>query len=295
MKFIICAPRYEATSGGSIVLHKLAAILSDIGHEALLWPLHKVWVSASPFSRHWWQKYTYAATRIYRPHYAGRPGTEVKFARESDISNSIVIYPEILHANPLGAQRYLRWILYKQHIDTTSVEPGDLYFCYQDAFNNQHNESKYGGILNVCDFMLDIYRKTNLSSRHGTCYMIRKGRARNDLPSFHGKLVLDGMNHQRIANIFNRTQYCYFYDLYTIYSTYAAICGCIPIVVPMPGVTNETWEPNGGKKPGIAYGESDISYAIASRQILLQQVANAEANSIKSVERFVSIVRTHFN
>jgi hypothetical protein len=297
MKFIICAPRYEETSGGSIVLHKLAQILGALGHEVSLWPMHRIRLRPRPVPAPWWYRCTYAITRIYRPLYRTKPGQPVRLARTSDVDDSIVVYPETVAGNPLQAKRCVHWLLYrKEHLlDSGMLQPGDLYFCYQEAFNNPHKGLDYGGVLHVVDLMMDVYRNTHPGERSGACYMLRKGKSREDLPSLRGKLVVDGMSHQALAKIFNQTKYCYFYDPFTAYSWYAAACGCIPVVVPVPGMTREEWEPDGGRKPGIAYGEDDIPYAMESRDVLLRGMADAETKSIESVQRFVEITRAHFD
>ncbi|MDO1527787.1 hypothetical protein QMK61_02995 [Fulvimonas sp. R45] len=294
-KFIICAPRYSETSGGSIALHKLAQLLDALGYEALLWPLHRVKLHALPFSGAWWRKYIYIVTRLYRPRYKTLPGSTLRIAAKSDIDDSIVIYPDIVDGNPLRARRYVRWFLYhfsKKH--EKSVLDGELYFCYQEAFNRNYERMKYGGTLHVAHWLLDIYKQTNFGNRSEVCYMVRKGKSRPDLPSFRGKVVVDGMDHRSLAKVFNEKKYCYFYDAYTGYSTYAAACGCIPVIVPAPGMERNTWEPNGGRKPGIAYGEEDIPYAIKTRPLLLQRLTDAESKSLDSVRNFVEIIKRHF-
>ncbi|MGN6313441.1 MAG: hypothetical protein ACTHMO_06755 [Rhodanobacteraceae bacterium] len=295
-KFIVCAPRYSETSGGSIALHKLAQLLGILGYEALFWPLHRVKLRALPLSSAWLRKYSYIATRLYRPRYSTIPGSILRIASKSDINDSIVIYPDIVRGNPLEARRYVRWFLYHVNINEAkkTATDGDLYFCYQEAFNHDYGGMKYGGTLHVSHWLLDIYKQTNFGDRSGACYMIRKGKSRPDLPSFRGKTVVDGMDHRSLAKVFNEKKYCYFYDAYTGYSAYAAACGCIPVIVPVPGLDRSAWEPNGGRKPGIAYGEGDIPYAIETRPLLLQRMADAESKSLDSVGHFLAVVEKHF-
>ena len=169
--------------------------------------------------------------------------------------------------------------------------PGDLYFCYQEAFNASCDGMRYGGVLRVEDWMTDIYAQSNFGAREGVCYMVRKGKSRPDLPRLAGVEVVDGLDHVRLARIFNARRACYFFDPYTLYSEYAALCGCIPIVVPLPDVGKDAWTPGG--RPGVAYGDDDVENAIASRPRLLQAIRESEQASTESVRRFVSIVREH--
>lgn len=279
-----------------MVLHRLSVELTKQGHQTLLWPLHRACIGFHPLSRQWWHRWTYAATRLYRPWYGTRPGAQLNVACMEDLDDAIVIYPEIVVGNPLRAKRYVRWILYRSDLAITrsGFRRGDLCFCYQDAFNVGLSNMTYGGVLHVTDLLLDIYKRTNAEPRSGISYMIRKGNTRTDLPSFRGKDVLDHMSHTEIAHAFNACERCYFYDAYTFYSTYASVCGCIPVIVPLPGMSRNEWEPNGGRKPGLAYGEEDISYAVESRPLLLANLQHIEAVTAEHVARFATVTSQHF-
>jgi hypothetical protein len=291
MKFVICAPRYEPSSGGSIVLYKLARLLQQLGHDVRIWPAHRV--PARGIAATAWRRAAYAATRLYRPRFRPHPELAGKIATKADLGDGIVVYPEIVPGNPLRAARYVRWLLYKPGGQgmASGHAPGDLYFCFQEAFNTGCDGMRYGGVLRVEDWMTDIYAQSNSGAREGACYMVRKGKTRTDLPRLAGLEVVDGLDHARLARIFNARRACYFFDPYTAYSEYAALCGCIPIVVPLPGVGKDAWTPGG--RPGVAYGEDDVENAIASRPRLLQFVRESEQASLDSVRRFVSIVREH--
>jgi hypothetical protein len=124
--------------------------------------------------------------------------------------------------------------------------------------------------------------------------MVRKGRDRADLPDLAGQWVLDGLDHAALAAAFNECRVCYFYDAYTAYSDYAAACGCIPVVVPMPGIAKSAWVPEPGGRPGVAYGDDDIPHALATREGLLDYMRGVEARNLVSVGHFVAVVARHF-
>lgn len=293
MKFVVCAPRYESSSGGSIVLYKLARLLLQLGHEARIWPAHRV--PARGIAATALERTVYAATRLYRPHFRPHPELAGMIATQADLDDAIVVYPEIIPGNPLRAVRYVRWLLYKPARQGAGFDciPGELYFCFQEAFNVGCEGMCYGGVLRVEDWMTDVYAQSNFGAREGVCYMVRKGKARPDLPRLQGLEVVDGLDHARLARVFNAKRACYFYDPYTAYSEYAALCGCVAIVVPLPGIGKEAWTPGEGGRPGVAYGDDDVENAIASRPRLLQVIRESEQASIDSVRRFVSIVREH--
>lgn len=295
MRFVIYAPRYRDNSGGALVLHKLCDVLNKLGHQASLWPMWKPRLSALPevdaVGMHllWLGK---GLTRKYRtnPRYA------TPMAKESQIKDSIVVYPEVVSGNPLRARRYVRWLLHEPgfHEGKFRHSSNDLYFTYQEAFNKNCGDMVHGGALTVADCMMDIYRTTNHGPRTKICYMVRKGGDRPDLPDLSDKWVVDGYSHRQLADAFNECRACYFFDLHTMYAAYAAACGCLPIVVPQPGLAKDRWVPEEAGRHGVAYGEDDAGHAIATRELLLENLRRVEEDTASSVRHFVSVVATHF-
>lgn len=295
-KFIIYAPRYGDESGGSIVLHKLCDSLNKQGHVSKLWPLWKprlsihTPISSIPYAL------AYLGSRIYRDRYTSNENYNTPMAKASDIESSVVVYPEIVSGNPLSAKRYVRWLLHKPgfHKRLYKYRNNDLCFSYQDAFNSIGSDIKYGGNLAVSEAFLDIYKLTNERDRTKTCYMVRKGKNRLDLPDLRDQWVIDGYTHQELSEIFNECKICYFYDLYTAYAIYAAVCGCIPVIVPIAGVTKDQWVPEKDRRFGLAYGSEDIPHAVATRGLMLDNLRAIEQKNIESVKHFVSAVQDHF-
>lgn len=293
LKFIIYAPQYRRKSGGAIVMNKLCDTLNREDFPAKLWPLWKPLPSLSaifhrktPLYVGWW---------LYTRGYPTNPAYITPLANPSDIADSIVVYPEIVNGNPLRAKRYVRWLLHEPgfHKGRFEYATGDLYFYFQKAFNKHCEDMVCGGNLIVEDMPLDTFRKTHFGERTKICYMIRKGRHRPDLPNLRGEWVVDGMNHESLARAFNECRICYFYDAYTAYAPLAAACGCIPVVVPLPGLTKEQWSPH---QPhlGVAYGDDDIPRALATREALLDGMRSTERRNVDSVRNFVSVVGKHF-
>lgn len=292
--FVVHAPRYRPNSGGAIVTHKLCDVLNRLGYPCSLFP-H--WMPSLVSSRAMTPRsVAYLASALGRPVYTTNPAYRTPLATAKDLTESIVIYPEIIGGNPLGADRYVRWLLHQPdfHGGTSRYRSGDLYFCIQEAFNQGGDGMAYGGLLNVTDMMLDVYRQTNFGPRTRVAYMIRKGRDREDLTDLSGEWVLDGLDHRAMAEAFNECRVCYFYDGYTAYSDYAAACGCIPVVVPLPGIEKQQWVPEAGGRSGVAYGEADIPHALATRDALLAYMRGVEGQNLASVRRFISVVAAHF-
>ena len=82
-------------------------------------------------------------------------------------------------------------------------------------------------------------------------------------------------------------EYFYSYDLYTMYSYYAAMCGCVSIVVPVSGLTKQEWRPVHEARFGVAYGMEDKEWAEKTRQNLLDQFAQQQIRETEMVQNFV--------
>lgn len=287
-KYIIYTPLYNDNIGGIIVLYKLCQSLRRLGVDAMIWPMQKprfghgsVFVFLKRLTR-------YIASRVRNMRRPG-PGYFVPIAGYKDLKDAIVVYPEIVNGNPLLASKIVRWFLHKPGFHTGTVNYGsnELYFFYNEAFNDESINPVKDSKLSILDLKREIYKITNSGKRSGTCYMIRKGRDRPLIHDLHDSIKVDGMSHESLARIFNEREFFYCYDLYTLYSVYAAMCGCKSIVVPMDGLSAQQWRPDERDRYGIAYGLDDLDYAAKTRQKMLQFLDELETSSERSVTHFM--------
>jgi len=291
-EFIIYAPAFSEKSGGVIALHLLCERLNRLGFTAMLWP----W---KPRSLKWNNLASIRSHTGYylrqRGYFYSRGPFQTRIARPSDISNAIVIYPEITSGNPLGASMVARWFLHRPgyHTGKITYGPNEIYFFYNEAFNDVSINS-HGDLLLRMIYVNTTYQRTNCGARSGSCYLIYKGRRRalNRHPS--DAILVDHLSHAEKAKIFNQAEIMYSYDLYTFYSIYAAICGCVPVIIPEDGVTKEEWEPNLQRRVGLAYGTSEIASAREEREELLRLLDNSRAAEDSMVIEFVKKCRLHF-
>ena len=80
---------------------------------------------------------------------------------------------------------------------------------------------------------------------------------------------------------------CISYDMYTMYSGYAAICGCISVVVPEKDLSKEEWRPEEERRNGIAYGFDDLEHAKETSSKVLPLFQKREQESKESVRSFI--------
>jgi hypothetical protein len=297
MKYIIYAPVYDELVGGVIALYKLCRTLLELGFDAKIWPMDKPPFSQKLTQRKKISRYLkwYAITRWKLRKYHKRCGLPI--ARRGEVKNSVVIYPETVNGNPLRASNVVRWLLNKPGILSGSIDYGedDLFFYYNKHFNDPEINPEQNNQLRVVELFSDIYKQYNFGDRSGSCYIIRKGQDRPHDQHDEAAIRLDGKSHHEVAKIFNECEYFISYDLYTMYSRYAAFCGCMSIVVPAPGLSKNEWRSEEELTYGIAYGFDDMEWARSTRGKLLEVLSRTESESRESVHKFAEFTQKYFS
>lgn len=313
---VVWAPHFDEKSGGTIVLHLLAHRLRGLGVEVYLandltsgatqqpqGMLRRVTEAlrrANRLRRHWrrmrrtkrelrmrwpWRVATHATMPVpTMPNLRGR--------------TFIAVYPEIVDGNPLQADHVVRWLLYHPgfHAPGTRFTENELVFYYQRAFLPDGQDLPEDHFLQLHWMRDDIYRDRELGNRHGTCRMVRKGKATFDPAMAEGDRfgLLDSLPHEEIAKIFNRCEVFVSHDLYTLYLYYAARCGCVPMVVPEPGLDGATWRKGYELRFGVAYGEAELDWARRTRADLLTEMAAVQERELEMVRTFVRKLQSTF-
>jgi hypothetical protein len=200
------------------------------------------------------------------------------FANIYDVNdNTIVIYPEIVSGNPLNAKNVVRWILLDLGIEMPlnhyqNWDKKDLVYFWE----SKDTTNKYFKQLS-CIWLNNIFNNKGLKleERNKTCYLVKKGRLIHKNIKYYHKndsICLDNiLSLKEKCNIFNECKYFYCYDPNTMYVIYALLCGCIPIIYPLDGVSkidymkNRIYNCNNELIDiGFAYGntESEINNSI---------------------------------
>jgi hypothetical protein len=260
--------------------------LNEAGETAALWPSARPRVRLrSPLTILRWFKH--ALTRRERGF--SRGPFPNRLARPRDIEAAIVVYPEIVDGNPLAGKRVVRWFLHKPGYLTGSVNYGkdDLFFYFIESFNdpsiNPHSANRL-----ALRWIHDAYFDRGTMRREASCYLLRKGAGRPLVHDLTGSIQIDSLSHQEKAEQFNTKRRFYSYDLYTMYSVYAALCGCISIVVPEPGLSRDDWLRDELLCNGVAYGEEDIPRALATRDALISQLTGGRADEDRMLADFIA-------
>ena len=297
---IVYLPDFDENSGGSIVLHMLVHQLRELGHAAYGYKWLPPIQPKTPVRQFWshsWRRLR-GRDRKLPSRLNTHPTLNVPQADPAMVADAIVMYPEVVVGNPLNATRVLRWFLNKPGAFGHNHGFGrdDLVFVYQEAFADGIPGVDAANILRVRWLRHDVYVNRNLPGRTGNCRLIRKGTPAGPtaIPPEDAAILLDGMSHIDMAQVFNRTNLMLCHDPYTMYVYYAALCGCVPVVLPQPGLTAADWRGSFEIKHGVAYGEDEIDWARATRADLLADMDAAAAAELDNVRDFVRKLALHF-
>jgi hypothetical protein len=207
----------------------------------------------------------------------------------------VALYPEIIHGNPFNAPNVARWLLHRagKHRPDVRFSQNEVTFYYQPAFAEGTMVADPDYHLQVRWLRTDIYRNEGMADREGSCRMVRKGQGTYspEMSLIDSAPPMDGLSHSETAAMFNRCERFYCHDPYTMYLYYAALCGCIPVVVPQPGLDAGSWRAGFELKKGVAYGEDELEFARSTREELLADMAGATETETASVKRFIEIMR----
>ena len=287
VRFIIYSPPYNENNGGAIVLHRLCHLINSLGFKAYFFSNKTpIYNENKPIS---------SAIRLvaYTIKAKFKPRTNPHFltpvANTINSKTDIVIYPEIVDGNPLKAKNIVRWFLHKPGHLTGNINygEGELYFYFQESFNDVSLNPDWDNKLRVLYLFDDIYKQTNFEPRKGSCYMLRKGAHKKLVHDASKSTLIDGLSHKKIAQIFNQVETFISYDSRTLFVHYAVMCGCKSIIIPDDGVDIEKWQPEKELRSGVAYGFDDTKRAEETRDLQIEMLKKEEYESINDTNKFV--------
>ena len=292
-KFIVWAPSYTEYSGGVYLLHYLCHYLNSAGYNAMIWHSNNLIKSQYSVERIS-ISFLKEINRIRKGISKTSKLLNTPIATNKDLENSIVIYPETISDNPLCADKVVRWLLHIPGYFNSSVNYGEneLYFSIQSAYIPKNIDNKVHEFYFTV--MLESFKQTNFGPRHGTCFILRKGKNRIIYHNIDKDQIVDDLSHKEMAIMFNNSEYCISYDTQTFYSSCAAKCGCISIVIPEPSISKEEWRNEEVYRYGIAYGEDDINWAISTKNKMIDFLELQKKENLEKVNKFATICIENF-
>lgn len=220
-KVIVYTEFFSRTCGGMMVLHNLVKKINDMNDER---------VYAKIFAP--------CGVR-YRNEFCEN------FATPFEINeNTVVVYPEIVRGNYLNCRKVVRWLLqelgyYSSANLWKNWGSNDLVYVWETKKNPQPFYKQL-----CCPYFNSFFSRTNFGERSGSCYLVKKGeKYHKSISYFHPEdsVCLENLGVKEINAIFNRCKYFYCYDPNCAFIIYAVICGCIPIIYPIRGVSESDY------------------------------------------------------
>lgn len=288
--FIVYTFPWDENNGGVIFMHNLVHELNRMGERAFLW-------KAAPFFKDGVRQ---RIRNWLRPEaMLTNPLLNTPVAQHENLAaDSIVVYPELVRGNPLKAQHVVRWLLYKPGLlHPFDFGPDEMFFRVGQITDMPEIT---GGAPDLLMWKINpVYRNEGRPDRRGVCFMVRKGKDKPRIPETQAPdaIPMDGLSHAEMNEIFNRCETFYSYDEATMYSQYAAICGCTSVVVPGMFTSREAWVSHHAQgKFGIAYGTHPVEFdhARATRHLLLEDLRRKEEESLETIRNFVGLTRQRF-
>ena len=276
MKIIVYSPAYQQASGGIVVLHKLVDLLIKQGFDAGFFIPGKA-----------------AITEVEGSGFTINPNNKWNgfTIDEIDKANDIVVYPEIVHSNPLEVKRVVRYILNAPYVTKTRIPTwgkDDSWIYYSKKF---YDGNKPEVILNIQDAKLNSFFDKGMprSSRPYDCFTYRKNNDKvNELNIIHGKDAIEfgfNMTDEYLIKVFNSCKRFYCYDTESYLPLLASLCGCDAIVVPTKTSNREdVMDKQLCMKYGVAYGVDEIELARETRFKLEPYLVNQESEQAEAVE-----------
>jgi len=142
----------------------------------------------------------------------------------------IAVYPEVVSGNPWGAPRVVRWVLNNPGRlgGDKTYDPSESVWVFGEMINDPGVPPER--ILRLPTIELDLYTDRH-EPRSGALYYVGKGQKTRDLDAVEltDDMKRDGRN---LADLLNRAEVLYTYDMATAMIDIARLCGCRVIIVP---------------------------------------------------------------
>ena len=316
---VVYAPPYNENSGGCLVLHLLVHKLRAKGVDAFLCPYHVndqyFPVFVGPYRRIP-RRFRIRSTKILVQNLRVIEESLKRLNRKRVVSQifdtpiasrstqrkAVVVYPESIDGNPLRAGNVVRWLLNIPGYINQKACFGehDELFYFKEAFRGPYQDLPESRFLNVLHVRTDCYFESLRGNVRPIefCFLVWKGERHGIRASElrkQNKIVIDGLSHEEIGNIFRKSKFLISYTPNSMYNAYAVLCGCVPILQKPPEMNEEEFNLRTKEKlPGIAVGFEDVERAQQTRSKLLEDLKSREKKSDRSLESFIEFLRTRY-
>lgn len=294
-RVLIAAPPYTTTSAGIRVLHELADALVSLGYDASL-----LIMSGGQF------------------HIANEPRFFSNNLKRTPISNNlekigeilrdgILVYPEIVSGNPLGARHVVRWFLNKEATMTgqpTNYTQEDFCLAYHRLFKPDAHDfllkPSFASHFHSGGTLQAMERAVDLTYEGKTPESIRAFTIPNSIRINRGW----PSSQTELATLLRSTRYFFSWDSVSAINIEALLSGAIPVLLQWCQITSENLDcMEFGPIPRLdvhldgekVYLSTDISGFLLKRDAFVANLKRIEDSWLDETARVFIKIREFFN
>lgn len=300
MNWIIVTPIYSNSSNGIKNLHEICHQLNNNGENAYLLYME---LTNNPYHPNLFVVDNATDSNL------NTKTLPQNMATKEIIENSIVIYPEILHGNPLNSKYVIRW--YGNRPENTGLKQNlstninEYIISFSKIFIKNYNSTLFNPSLDEVFYN----NKINLSNKK--IDIVYHGKSQSygiKTEVFDNTLYLSRENPKdkiMLSNILKQCRFFYTYDSLSNINTEAIAAGAIPVFLNYFPWTEEEidclelGEMPRGKLVNILnnciYAEVDIKKYIEKRYNYLNNIIKYRQEYINKYKNLINDIKNFFN
>jgi hypothetical protein len=269
--YVIVAPGYTEKSWGVRTLHQLCHMLNMLDV-----PAYMLLIGGT-------------ATRL---------DWQTPAARSHHLRDGIVIYPEVVTDNFLGAKRVVRWLLNRSgYINGTPVQYGPDDFVV--AWSRMIDVTL--PILNLQITNDGVFHPRDLPEKRGELFYVGKGRGAARSPLLeHSRTEITRewpSTHPELATLLRRSLAVYSYDTLSGINYEATLCGTLCVIIPNGPYTRDDIARGELGLNGIAWGTApaEVERAVRTLPDAWPRYLEVIAQEPAAVQAFVEATQTRWS
>jgi len=278
--FVIYAPPYNEKSGGQVVLHKLCHYINLLGYEAYIYVVSDP-ANLKKTNNSW---HTPVANDLSK----------------DKLTNSIIIYPEMVVDNPLNGKYIIRYLLNRENqFSQGFIKKGiNDYILTYDKLYGESNSSLY-----VPNIDLTIFNEIDslpFQNRNITLTYDGKGSNYSAIGIVDGSLPITRSqpdSKYELAALLKKTMYLFTWDSNTALIHEAIMCGAVPVLMQLKPNTIESLESSvyGISGYALSMDEFELYRAVHTRKIAQNIIRSKIVNFKKELLFFIQEVNYYFS
>jgi len=304
--FLVVAPPYSKDVGGSMALHYLCHLLNEIGTAHIVPMPFGQLLSYANYNNFEHIKNS-EMSRLQNYNLAGHLNTPI-IKGHLDQKNLVIVYPEIVHGNPLNGENVARWLLYHSgfHRKEICLSKGEVQFQYQSFFTPTFIKDFVelsDIILQIIEMPKDVHKtlfnEVELSAnvvqkgRQGVAYSVRKGLKVNHPLLDETAISIDGKPFDEVVAILRQCTHFVSFDPDTFFSKIACALGCYSIVE--ADLKPDDLEERKNNSGFISWDGHNIEETWNYRQQLLDKFDETERYNKSCVQAFFNFWEQRLN